>query len=145
MWLTMLPKKEGAGVIIFKENEVLLVKSLTNSDQLDDTYGFPAGTTEDGESFKATALRELYEETGLTATEADLIDFPNNYFEAEIEFKSGRKLGTITLFLCKNYSGEPQITEEVMPEWHKINQVEKLNLLPNVLTAINNALVFLKQ
>ena len=140
----MLPKKEGAGVIIFRGNQVLLVKSGPQADHISEVYGFPAGTIQQGETIKTTAVRELLEETGLSATVNDLQEFPNNYFEAEIQFKSGKKLGTITLFICNHYSGEIKANEETTPEWHRLDEIQNLNLLPNVALAINNAQTFLK-
>lgn len=56
----MLKLDSAGGVIINKLSEVVVVFTNTNS------WQFPKGTVEKGESFFDTALREIKEETGLT-------------------------------------------------------------------------------
>lgn len=70
----------GATALVFnKSGEILLnLRSDTN------TWGIPGGSMELGENLQETAIRELYEETGLIATKLELIDVLSGdeyYFE----------------------------------------------------------------
>lgn len=141
----MKPEKIGAGVIIFKNSEVLLVKHGQEAEHLNDTYGLPCGRLEPGEKAIDAAVRELKEETGLLTTTEDLHPFPNNYYEAVITFKNGTKLASMEIFLCSKYSGTLTAKNETTPEWVDLNKLDNLNLLPNVKNAIMSALAFIKQ
>ncbi|MGC2413369.1 MAG: NUDIX domain-containing protein [Stellaceae bacterium] len=63
----MRPKTTSCGVIV-TDGERLLLGHATRSPRWD----IPKGEAEPGESFAAAARRELFEETGLEAPEADL-------------------------------------------------------------------------
>lgn len=66
------------GVIIYslygeKQDRIVLVKQFRYP--IDDyIYEFPAGLVETGEDMKEAAVREMYEETGLTLTPLDVPD-----------------------------------------------------------------------
>lgn len=53
-----LTHKLAAGVVVIKDNQVLLVKQKSG-------WGLPKGSTEEGEFFYEAARRECLEETGL--------------------------------------------------------------------------------
>ncbi len=63
----MRPKTTSCGVIV-TDGERLLLGHATRSPRWD----IPKGEAEPGESFAAAARRELFEETGLRAPEAEL-------------------------------------------------------------------------
>jgi bis(5'-nucleosidyl)-tetraphosphatase len=57
--------EKSCGAVIYRgENEDL--EFLTISHSSDGHWGFPKGHVEEGENEEETALREIYEETGLT-------------------------------------------------------------------------------
>lgn len=58
----------GAGMMIFNQNGELLL--LRRTDNL--TWCFPGGMMEPGETIEETAIREVFEETGLRITEMTL-------------------------------------------------------------------------
>ncbi len=69
------PKVISCGVLLFnQENEVLLLKHRQGH------WGFPKGHQNPGESYPETALRELYEETGLDAVIIHETDFRTHYY-----------------------------------------------------------------
>lgn len=78
-------KNTPDGVIIYsiygeKKDKVVLVRQYryTLGDYI---YEFPAGLVEPGEDFKEGAVREMYEETGLTLTPIDVPDaYQKPYF-----------------------------------------------------------------
>jgi 8-oxo-dGTP pyrophosphatase MutT (NUDIX family) len=133
-----------AGVIIIKNNKVLLVKHGEGAGHLTGVYGLPAGRMEEGETELQTARRELFEETGLSAQDKDFSEFPENDYVADIKRKSGEiNTYSIKFFICYKYSGELKENEENIPEWIDINLMDKLNLLPNVHRAAMKAKEYL--
>ena len=89
----MIPTKQCYGVIVvLKENFnkfLILERSKTEGD-----WTFAKGHTEEGETPKETALRELKEETGIAKIE--LLNTPLIHEEYKVIKKDGRK------FLKKN-------------------------------------------
>ncbi len=69
------PKVISCGVLLFNaENEVLLLRHAQGH------WAFPKGHQNPGESYPETALRELYEETGLDAVIISETDFRTHYY-----------------------------------------------------------------
>jgi ADP-ribose pyrophosphatase YjhB (NUDIX family) len=62
----------GVGVVLFRDDEVLLVKRA--KPPISDNWSIPGGAQELGETVRETALRELKEETGIEAEIVGLID-----------------------------------------------------------------------
>ena len=117
------------GVLIFKEDNVLLVKHGEAASHITGSYGVPAGRIEENETPKQAAVRELTEETGLIATEDDLEELSIFVPPADIPRKDGTtKRFTITLFYCKKYSGKMQATDETIPEWIALSKIDTLPL-----------------
>lgn len=58
----------GAAAVVRRQNQLLLVKRTDNL-----AWGLPAGSKELNEALETTATRELREETGLVATQANLL------------------------------------------------------------------------
>lgn len=61
----MIETTSCGGVVIFRGKILLLYKNYKNKY---DGWVLPKGTVEEGENHKETALREVYEETGVRAT-----------------------------------------------------------------------------
>lgn len=134
------------GVAIIKNDKILLVKHGQAASHLNDTYGLPAGRLNEGENEKEAALRELEEETGLRCGLIDLYEYPNNKYEAEIERKNGeKKYFIIKIFICSKFDGKLKSSNETMPEWKDVNEINKLNLLPNIARISTDVLNFLNQ
>ena len=91
-------------VLIIKDDEVLLVKHTEKARHLTGTYGLPSGRIDENETERKAAVRELLEETGLLAKEDNLIEFPKNFYVADLERKGGKKLKFgWRVFLCRDY------------------------------------------
>jgi 8-oxo-dGTP diphosphatase len=73
--------KVGVGVVVVWKGKVLLGKRLGSHG--DNTWGFPGGHLEFGESFEDCAVRELMEETGLEVNTPILITCTNDVFHDE--------------------------------------------------------------
>ncbi len=133
-----------AAVLVLKDDKILLVKHAEGARHITGIYGLPGGGIDDGENAKEAALRELWEETGLKTSLEDLVDFPGNEFFATIERKDGNKNFSWKVFLCRNFTGDLQSSDETYPEWIIAKDLDKLPLLPNVKDAYQNAEKYLE-
>lgn len=130
------------GVLIFKDGKVLLVRHGEKAEHLSGVYGLPAGRVGDNENEIDTAIRELYEETGLRVSSKNLQELPNIY-TARIQRKNEIKTFSLKVFLARFYSGNLKTikkTDETIPEWVKISDLDKYSLLPNVQRVIKDGL-----
>src|SRR3989344_371145 len=132
--------KDSVGLRPFNEGRVLLVKNTLKSGYREEIYGAPAGRLEEGETEKQAAVREFFEETGLTTTEDDLEDFENNCYSAELDRKEGKKVYSIRFLRVKNFEGELKASEATIPEWVELGQAREMKLVANVKEAIEAAL-----
>lgn len=100
----MSTPKVGIGVILRKGDQVLL--GLRKSSHGVDTWGFPGGHLEFGESVFDCAARELREETGLQSTAFKQGPYTNDIFSSEEKHY-------VTLFVIAEYQGgTPQVLEK---------------------------------
>lgn len=131
----------SVGILVIQGKKVLLVRHEEAASHQTGTYGLPSGRLEENETHRQAAVRELLEETGLTTSETDLIDYPSNHFFADIKRKSGKiEKFSWKVFICNKYSGQLRPTAEVTPEWVEIDRLKDYNLLPNVLEAVEREL-----
>ncbi|MBI4895279.1 MAG: NUDIX hydrolase [Candidatus Aenigmarchaeota archaeon] len=126
------------GAIIIKEDKVLLVKHTEKSHHKSGIYGLPSGRPEPSEDLLEALIREVKEETGLDVKKSDLIRLNHLWF-AEIERKDGKKIWSIIPFIAKKFSGSLSADNETIPEWISIDELDKLDLLPNVKEIITDA------
>ncbi|MFA7662787.1 MAG: NUDIX domain-containing protein [Patescibacteria group bacterium] len=135
----MLNIIKTVGVLLFIDNKVLLVRHGEMAEHLNNTYGVPAGRIEPGESSIETAVRELFEETGLKTTFENLTQIPKIY-TATIERKTGINTFHLETFLCNNWSGKLRATDETIPEWINLDKLNHLNLLLNIKQIVADGL-----
>ena len=101
--------KVGVGVAVCQNGRVLFGKRLNAHGE--GTWSFPGGHLEYGESFKDTAKREVFEETGLEIRDVRLLHVTNDCFFQEQKHY-------ITVFMQAQTSGRPEIKEpDKMIEW----------------------------
>lgn len=95
--------KVGVGVIIVKDNTILLGKRKNAHGN--GTWAPPGGHLEFGESLEYCAAREVMEETGLTLTNLRRGPYTNDIFLEENKHY-------LTVFMIANYTyGMPEVLE----------------------------------
>jgi 8-oxo-dGTP pyrophosphatase MutT (NUDIX family) len=114
----------GAVVIIINdENKILLQKRMHHPVG---RYGLPGGLMELGESTEETACREVYEETGLTVGNLNLIDVFSGK-EHFIKTPNGDEFYVVvTAYWTKEFSGSLSINDKESKSLEFIN----INELP---------------
>jgi 8-oxo-dGTP pyrophosphatase MutT (NUDIX family) len=112
---------KSCGVIVFRRDpalEFLLMKHSTRWD-------LPKGHVDAGESDRECALRELEEETGISARDIELDDqfcFKNLYYVRDRRHPSELSSKTLLVFLAWLQRDVPiQITEHIGYEWIRWN------------------------
>lgn len=111
-----------AAAIMNDEGEVLLQR---RSDR--NTWGFPGGVMELGESFISSLKREITEETGLVVEVENLIGVYSNYYD---KYPNGDEAQPILLFfLCKKIKGKLSIDNDETLELKYFNRDTKPNLV----------------
>ena len=97
----------GATTLVFNSKKELLLNLRTDTN----TWGIPGGSIELYETIEETAIRELKEETGITAETLELVAVLSGkdyYFE----YPNGDKMCTvIVLFKVMNYNGTLKISD----------------------------------
>jgi len=117
--------KIGVGVIVTKENKVLLGKRRNAHGE--GTWCFPGGHLEFNEEIEECACREVREETGLQIKNLRLGPFTNDIFERE-----GKHY--VTLYVISEHdSGEAEVKEPHKCErweWFEWGKLPKPLFLP---------------
>ena len=97
----------GATTLVFNSKKELLLNLRTDTN----TWGIPGGSMELYETIEETAVRELKEETGITAETLELVTVLSGkdfYFE----YPNGDKMCTvIVLFKVMDYNGTLKISD----------------------------------
>ena len=108
----------GFGVMILKDNKILLGKRHDNPEKADSelhgegTWTMPGGKIKFGESFEDAAYRETLEETGININKEKLklISLTNDKVEDAHFVTIG--------FLCEDFNGEASVMEpDEITEW----------------------------
>jgi 8-oxo-dGTP diphosphatase / 2-hydroxy-dATP diphosphatase len=110
-------------IYLFKKNKVCLpLKKRGFGKDRHNGYG---GKVEKGESLKNSALRELWEESGIR---------PKKIIkQAILRFKflhTGEKIIS-HLFVCREFKGEPKETEEMRPFWFSFRKIPYTKMWPD--------------
>ena len=105
--------KVGVGVIIQNSaNEILIGKRIGSHAPL---FSIPGGHLENGESFEAAAIKEVFEETGLIIYNPKVICVTNNIRTYQSE---GKHYISVNLF-ADEFSGQVEVKEKHKCEWWK--------------------------
>lgn len=95
----------GATTLVFNDKKELLLNLRTDTN----TWGIPGGSMELYETIEETAIRELKEETGISADKLELVTVLSGK-EFYFEYPNGDKMCTvIVLFKVLNYNGTMKV------------------------------------
>lgn len=102
----------------------LVVKEKSSKDFPGDRYQFPKGKIEDGETSEQTAVREVFEETGIKAKIIDKIDTVKFVYQ----FRGEKIFKIVVYFLMEFVSGDivPQSGEIEKVLWLPTDEAEKI-------------------
>lgn len=119
----------GATTLVFNDKNELLLNLRTDTN----TWGIPGGAMELNETIEETAIRELKEETGISADKLELVSVLSGkdyYFE----YPNGDKMCTvIILFKVLNYTGNIKVSDNESKQL----KFFALNDLPNMESRAN--------
>ncbi|MEK9186372.1 MAG: 8-oxo-dGTP diphosphatase [Patescibacteria group bacterium] len=83
------------------------------------------GKVEKGEEIEKAATREVFEESGVSVGQLEkfgLIDF---------EFQGNPEILEVHIFKAEKFSGNPEETEEMKPQWFNINEIPFDSMWPD--------------
>lgn len=111
----------GVGLLVFNNENKVLMQLRTDYN----SWGFPGGSMELGESFEDVARRELKEETNLEIDELKLLKILSGK-DTYREYPNGDKLYDITaIYVIKKYHGELKVNddESIELKWFSIDNL----------------------
>ncbi|MBX7201203.1 MAG: NUDIX hydrolase [Rhodospirillaceae bacterium] len=127
----------GVGVVVLKGDDVLLIRRGRPPKQGE--WSIPGGRQEFGETVRACALREVLEETGITAGNLALIDVVDLIRPATSASSAGH--WTLVDFAADWVSGEPTAGDDAADaRWVKCSDIESLGLWRETVRIIRAAM-----
>ena len=113
----------SAGGVVIRNNEVLLIYSASRN-----SYAFPKGTIDEGETKDVTAIREVKEETGYNV---EILDFLGDY-TFDFDWKDGNRYRkTVTYYLMGLLDDEVPISnlqenEDFVNKWTPLENAQEV-------------------
>jgi 8-oxo-dGTP diphosphatase len=83
-------------------------------------YAGFGGKVEPGETIESAAIRELEEETSIKVSVDDLL--PRGQLTFQFPFNPDWSQ-VVHIFLAKQWSGEPQESDEMIPDWYRLDDI----------------------
>lgn len=126
--------KLGAIAVVHHQGRILLVKRKNEPNA--NTWGFPGGHVELGETALAAAARELAEETGVIGTPLDYltnIDAITRDATGAVAFHY-----LLAVVACRYERGTPQASDDVSDAgWFHPHEAQELHQSPNLQKIID--------
>ena len=122
--------RPGVSAVVFRDGRVLLVQRAKLP--LRGVWSLPGGKIEAGETARGTALRELQEETGLSAALGDVADV--------VDVIDPVRHFVIIVFAARWLSGEPALNDEAMAaKWFTLGEAESLPTTDGLVDALTRS------
>ncbi|MFT8322891.1 MAG: NUDIX hydrolase [Bacillus sp. (in: firmicutes)] len=99
----------GSVVILLDAKKNILLQQRTHPEGV---WGLPGGLMEPGESTEETAVREVYEETGLTVSDLQLINVYSGKQYYSVAANGDPFYSVTTAYYTTKYEGSIQINKE---------------------------------
>jgi len=119
----MKPRDTAGGIILNKEGKIVLVWQNRNS------WAFPKGGIEEGETMLGAALREIKEETGLSASALTMIGQLPTYVRYSIgidgtgeDMSRPASTRNLFLFLSQQVDLKPEDKEVTEARWVTVDE-----------------------
>lgn len=110
-------KELSAGGVLFRDGDVLLIKNPSGA------WSFPKGNIEKGEEPERTALREVFEETGVKGEILDYIGEISYWYH----FRGEKTFKTVKYYLMRYLEGKPRPSWEVKDaNFFSVEEAKKL-------------------
>ena len=126
----------GVGVIVFRDQEVLLVKRSKEPNK--GQWSIPGGKQMIGETTAEAAQRELLEETGVKVDQLLLVDVVDTIIpdvEGKIKYHY-----TLVDYMGQWYSGESRPGDDAQEvRWVHLNELSSFSLLRETMNIIQKA------
>ena len=126
----------GVGVIVFHEQEVLLVKR--NKEPNKGQWSIPGGKQMIGETAADAAKRELLEETGVKVDQLLLVDVADAIIpdvEGKIKYHY-----TLVDYMGQWQSGESRPGDDAQEvRWVRLNEISSYSILEKTMNIVQNA------
>lgn len=131
----------AVGVVCLKGSEVLLIRR--GRPPRTGEWSLPGGRVEWGETVRAAALRELYEETGVEAEIIALIDVVDGLFDTDMGPEMGRHYLLVD-FVARWRGGEPRAGDDATEaRFFTLEEARTLGLWFETLRVIEQAYALL--
>ena len=126
----------GVGVIVFRDQEVLLVKR--NNEPNKGQWSIPGGKQIIGETVADAAKRELLEETGVKVDQLLLVDVVDSIIPG-VDGKTKYHY-TLVDYMGQWLSGEPRPGDDAREvRWVFLNEIDSFALLEKTINIIHKA------
>ncbi|MGF0536627.1 NUDIX hydrolase [Agrobacterium sp. ES01] len=129
------PQTAASAIAVFA-GQVLLVRR--RNPPAADLYAFPGGRSEPGETLEETALRELEEETGVTATNPRLYAFYDLKAEGDGDGPPSHFLLSVFRVDVEGISAVVAADDALEADWFPLEDAAKLPAPPSVLECIES-------
>lgn len=108
-------KKQLTLCIVCKDGKVLLgMKKRGFGEGMWNGFG---GKVEEGETIEESALREMKEEVNIEPIDTDKVGI------IEFSFENDPKILEVHIFKINDFSGAPEESEEMRPQWFKFENI----------------------
>lgn len=114
--------KEVTLLYVIKDGQMLLIKSKRGVSK--GKWNGPGGHLNSGETPLEAAVRETLEETGIVPLDPEFMGVNEFYIRSECAMRAH-------IFVAREFEGEPQETEEGVPQWFPLDAIPLGEMWPD--------------
>lgn len=125
----MTDRRNAVITFLIDDDRILLAESNYRQNKI--TWNGISGYTEKRESSEISAIRELYEEIKVHVNETDLEKVGIIHYYNLKDNDLRQETLTVTVFLCRRWSGEPRSTPGIYPKWFTFAKIPYTDMFPD--------------